>query len=310
MSTSPDPQVLSAHRRAHKLFQSGDTPVADACRAVRDIYAALPYLDAEDRTTQDSYRVLTSDLRTLLAYMTEAKVPTCEPGTFRDLVMRVIYNLSRDDQPEQGLRLSKAVYREWSQRFGERHVDVIYLVERQAACHLELDDAVAATGLMKKVLARRGSVLGDDDPRTLRAAANLGTSLNSVEDFHSALRHNQETVRRCHAILGPDHDTTLDAASILARSLVGLGELETALSIYRDVWARRTATSGADALATLHEATSVAVTLTQLGEHEEAVAMHERLCRQYEHAVGASHPLTVTARRRLAHSRESFGRDR
>jgi hypothetical protein len=309
MSISPDPRILSARRRAHKLFQSGDTPVADACRAARDIYAALPYLDAEDRTTRDSYRVLTSDLRTLLAYMTEAKVPTCEPGTFRDLVMRVIYNLSRDDQPEQGLRLSQAVYREWSQRLGERHVDVIYLLERQAACHLELDDAVTANGLMKQVLTLRRSVLGDDDPRTLRAAANVGTSLNSVGDFHAALRHNQETVRRCRAILGPDHDTTLDAASILARSLFELGEHETALSIYRDVWIRRTATSGENALVTLYEATWVAIILTQLGEHEEAVAMHERLCRQYEHAVGASHPLTVTARRRLARSRESLGRD-
>jgi hypothetical protein len=300
--------ALKARQRVHNLFRLDGTAVDHACRAARDEYAALPGLDPEDRDSWDSYQAITSDLQTLLAYMTEVGVPSSAPGTFRTLVIRVLRYLSAADRSELGMILSAAVYGEWSGQLGETHPDVISVMERQAACHMELGDASASTALMKEVLTRRKAVFGDDDPRTLRAAANLGTSLNSLEDFHAALRLNQETVRHCRARLGLDHDTTLDAASILARSLFGLGEHEAALSIYQDVWTRRAATAGADALGTLDDASCVAVALATLGDHETARAMNEKLHSQYERALGASHPLTETALKRLGNNLRSLGR--
>lgn len=301
--------ALDARQRVHHLFRLDGTPVDHACRAARGEYAALPDLDPEDRASWDSYQVITSDLQTLLAYMAEVGVPSSEPGTFRVLVIRVLRYLSAADRSELGLTLSTALYGEWSGKLGGTHPDVINVMERQAACHMELGDASASIALMREVLTRRKAVFGDDDPRTLRAAANLGTSLNSAKDFHAALRLNQETVRHCRARLGPDHDTTLDAASILARSLFGLAEHETALAIYRDVWARRAATSGPDALETLDDASCVAVALATLGDYESARAVNEKLHSQYERALGASHPLTKTARKRLAGNLRALGRE-
>jgi tetratricopeptide (TPR) repeat protein len=300
--------ALDARQRVHHLFRLASTPVDHACRAARSEYAALPDLDPEDRASWDSYLVITNDLQTLLAYMTEVGVASSEPGTFRKLLMRVLRYLSAADQSELGLTLSTTVYGEWSGQLGETHPDVINVMERQAACYMELGDASASTALMRQVLTRRKAVFGDDEPRTLRAAANLGTSLNSLKDFHAALRLNQETVQHCRARLGPDHDTTLDAASILARSLSGLGEHEAALSIYRDVWTRRASTSGPDALETLDDASRVAVALATLGDYEAARAINEKLHSQYERALGASHPLTKTARERLTGNLRALGR--
>ena len=301
--------VLKARQRVHNLFRLDGSLVERACLAARDEYAALPALDPEDPASWDSYQTLTSDLQTLLAYMSEVDVPSSEPAMFRRLVIRVLRYLSMADKSELGMTVSTAVYREWSEHLGDTHPDVIDVLECQAACHKELNDSEASAELMKEVLARRKAAFGDDDPRTLRAAANLGTSLNSLEHFHDALRLNQETVRHCCARLGADHDTSLDAASIMACSLFGLGKHEAALNIFRDVWTRRAATSGADALKTLEEEANVAIALAKLGNHEDARAMNERLHAQYESSLGASHPLAEESLKRLRNNLRALGRE-
>jgi tetratricopeptide (TPR) repeat protein len=300
--------VLDSHSHIHDLFRSSNASVAATCQAARDKYASFPNIDPDDPASWDTYRLITSDLQTLLAYLIETGVPSSAPDSFRNLVMRVLYYLSRADRSKLGLILSKAVYREWSEQLGQSHPDVIYVAERQAACHQELGDAQAATALMRKVLAQRKAVLGDAHPSTLRAAANLGTSLNFLEDFHAALRLNQETVQLCRVQLGPDHDATLSAAAHLASSLFGLGEYQIALGIYRDVLARRTAVNGPNARETLTEASNVALTLEKLGDHEAARAMNEQLHHQLESSLGAAHPLTKKVHELLIKNLRALGR--
>lgn len=308
MSTTSHALVLDAHQNIRQLFKEPHRDVAEACRAARDTYAALPRIDPQDPAHWETYRIITSDLQTLLSYLIETEVPASTPGTFRILVMNVLYYLSMANRSKAGLILAKTVHGEWSRQLHESHIDVIYVAERQAACHLELDERQTAATLMKKVLSQRESVLGKDHHSTLNAAVNLGTCLNDLDDFHAALRLNQETLRRCRARLSPDDDITLNAACHLATSLFGLREYDAALAIFRDVAARRAAAKGPTALDALNDASSVALTLEKLGDHESARVAYERVYREYKRILGASHRSTKCAQDRLVQTLRALGR--
>lgn len=308
MSTASHALIRDAHQNIRQLFREPHRDVAEACRAARDEYAALPRLDPEDPAHWKTYRILTSDLQTLLSYLMESGVPSSTPGTFRTLVMNVLYYLSMANRSKAGLILARTVYGEWSRRLLESHVDVIYVAERQAACHLELGEGEAAAAVMKKVLSQREATLGKDHPTTLNAAVNLGTCLNDLDDFHAALRLNQETLRRCRARLDPDDDITLNAASHLGASLFGLQEYPAALTIFRDVAARRAAAKGPTALDALRDASDVALTLERLDDHESARVVYERVYRDYKNLFGMSHESTQHAQARLVRTLRALGR--
>ena len=76
-----------------------------------------------------------------------------------------------------------------------------------------------ATHQPKDILARRRRILGDDHPRTLASASDLGTVLRELGDYQAALELDQDTLARRRRVLGDQHPQTRISAENLAADL-------------------------------------------------------------------------------------------
>lgn len=308
-----DPAVEQAHAHVLALFRRDPAPHSaglDAvCRAARVRLGAMPVLDPRDPGTWPSYRLITTDVQTVLAYLRVTGVPSSEPESFRSLLIGVLRYLHEADEQKLGALLAETVLRDWAARLGESHPHTLEAAERLAVCLDAQGDSERAKPLFESVFALRAMKLGDDDPATLLAACNLGACLNRLADHQAALRLNNATVWRCERRLGKYDGTTILAAGNLAGSLSGLGEHRTALTMYREIAQRHRRVSGDNSLATLDAEANVAITLHRLGDHEAARAADADLLPRFEDTAGKDYSGTQLTCGRLEMNLRALGRE-
>ncbi|WP_322751050.1 MULTISPECIES: tetratricopeptide repeat protein, partial [unclassified Frankia] len=70
--------------------------------------------------------------------------------------------------------------------------------------------------LLESVLARRRTILGEDHPDTLSAAANLAITRWSTGDYAGARALGESVLARSRTILGEDHPLTIGVRDALA----------------------------------------------------------------------------------------------
>jgi hypothetical protein len=83
-----------------------------------------------------------------------------------------------------------------------------------------------ARELNKETLARCWRVLGDDNPDTLKTAANLAVDLHRLGEYQIARELNEDILARSRQVFGCDDSVTVGIAENLARNLRELGEYE------------------------------------------------------------------------------------
>jgi tetratricopeptide (TPR) repeat protein len=314
MSDQFSESVERAHADVQGIFRTSIDDTPEACRQACDRLAAVRGFDPDDPDSWKAGAILAADLRVLLGFLAEARVPSVEPPEFRALVLKVLQYLYLAREIGLGVILAEAICRRWTEDLGPDHPDRIIAIERHAACLLSTD-AEAALPLFEEALERWSRVRGPEDRDTLNAAANLCACLQQIGDYTAALQLSQYILPICRRVLGEDSDVTLRAASGFAASLFALGEYSTALSAYRDIHERYLRMYSADHLFTLNAASNVAITLAKIGDFENARGLNEDILRRYERLLGKKDaPLEdykeiEWARDRLSANLRALGRD-
>lgn len=168
-------------------------------------------------------------------------------------------------------------------------------------------NAPAAVHLARQAHTRWLSLLGDDDPDTICAAAQLADSLWSLGEYPAARAMFEDVLARRRRILGDNHPDTISAAALLADTLLPMGEYLAARVIYEDVLARGRGTRGDDDRETISAALHLAFCLRLMGECPAARAMQEDVLARRRRILGEDHLDTIRATAHLAVSLRLMG---
>ena len=132
---------------------------------------------------------------------------------------------------------------------------------------------------------------GEDYPRTLAAAHNLGSSLRLVGDCFTArrvwTRRPWTGSGRCWAAITR---TRCSSVASLALDLRAAGAFRESVNLLRETWEKYRDVLGDDMTETLLTATSLAVSLRKAGEQSEAMTLAQDTYERYKRRYGADAP--------------------
>lgn len=96
--------------------------------------------------------------------------------------------------------------------------------------------AKEAEQILRQVLADRIRIQGDDHPRSISAALNLGRALIAQRDFEGALKVYEQTIPTATKILPPDHPSLLPFYSSMAECHEAFKRFDVAAEYRRKVY--------------------------------------------------------------------------
>ena len=165
-----------------------------------------------------------------------------------------------------------------------------------------------AEPILRRVLARRLEVLGEEHPDTLESMGDLADLYwyqQRLDEVEALDRHTLAVRRR---VLGEEHPDTLRAANGLATTLYSLGRYGEAAERFAEALAGQEAQLGADHPETLRLVHNLGATLTELGRYEEAERLGSRAVEGRRRVLGATHGDTATALHNLGLALFHLGR--
>ncbi|GKQ39680.1 FxSxx-COOH system tetratricopeptide repeat protein [Streptomyces sp. A012304] len=259
-----DHEKFHVHRLTQAILRERTS--ADEAAALRsDVTVVLAAADPGDpalRSTWPEWAVLTAHLT--------GRAGATDHAELSYMLLRSIHYLLRSGRPDDALRLSTQLHRQWAATLGEDHSTTL----SYAACLAEATSAVGdhaeARRLFEDVLTRRRRLIGDDHPDTLESAHQLAVMLGSVDDHAQARRLHEDVLARRRRVLGDDHPDTLESAHQLAVTLTACGRYAEAEAAFRDTLSRTRRVLGEEHPRTVDVVHALAGVLRALGKWSEA----------------------------------------
>ncbi len=127
-------------------------------------------------------------------------------------------------------RLYRSVYQGYVHLQGDGHVDTLISMNNLGGLLMEIGpqnpEKFAEGGrLLRRCLALQREHFGDDHPKTISSASNLGQWHLANGDVPAARKVLTETHERAERVLGPAHYTTLNVVRALALAAVREGDM-------------------------------------------------------------------------------------
>ena len=145
-------------------------------------------------------------------------------------------------------------------------------------------------------------MLGEEHPDTLRAKANLASTLGGMGESKQAGVMQEQVLEARVRVLGEEHPDTLHAKADLATTLQGMGELTQARLLAEQVVATQTQILGATHFQTLAAMALLATILVAQGDEREAVSLLTKSLEIAFRVFGQKHTVTTEAAWRLVES--------
>ena len=165
-----------------------------------------------------------------------------------------------------------------------------------------------AEPFLRKALATRSRLLGDEHPDTTVSMTNLAGALISLSRWTEAEQLLRRTLDVRRRTLGPDNIRTLDSMNNLAETLHRQGRMAEAESLWRDTLAGQRRELPPNDPATLITMNNLAQLLKQQRKLAEAEPLlREVLARQME-VLGDDHPHTLISMNNLATALNALNR--
>ena len=161
---------------------------------------------------------------------------------------------------------------------------------------------------MREALDGFRRILGDDDPSTLMAIANLGNLLHAQGDLATAEPLYREVLEGSRRARGGDHPDTLIAVSNLSALLLEQGRLTEAEPLAREALEGHRRVYGDVHPDTLWALIDMGYLLKEQGEHPQAEALYREAIEGSHETLGDDHPDTWGALRSLRSLFEEQGR--
>lgn len=173
--------------------------------------------------------------------------------------------------------------------------DALAAIGLEAAVRRVEGEFAIGAQLDATVYERARRAFGEEDPTTLDAAHNLGTSLRQAGDFRRALELDEHTLALRLRVLGQDHQRTLMTENNVAIDVRETGDYvgararqQAVLDAYRDVFGRgNPATIGT--MRQLSEASRKA------GDHAQSLELATEAYSKFTRRYGDTHPSSLSA---------------
>ena len=187
-------------------------------------------------------------------------------------------------------------------------VELTDIAEKFALVYKESGQWKKAAELQKKVLERRGSILGKEHRDTLVSMNNLAHSYSQLGQWNEAVVLQEKVLERQGSILGKEHPHTLVSMGNLARSYSQLGQGSEAVVLQEKVLDEHRRILGEEHPHTLVSMSNLARSYRQLGQGSEAVVLEEKVLDEHRRILGEEHPDTLVSMSNLAYSYRQLGR--
>ncbi len=157
-----------------------------------------------------------------------------------------------------------------------------------------------AEALLRRTIETQRTVLGAENPETLRSELDLAHTLEHEGHFAEAEKLQRQTLeveRRAHGPEGPD---TLEAANGLAWTLQQEGHYAEAETLFRQTLDLQRRILGPENPETLRTMSNLAATLVPEGHSAEAEKLSREVLELRRRVLGPEHPDTILSMNRLA----------
>ncbi|KAH8723879.1 kinesin light chain, partial [Phaeosphaeriaceae sp. PMI808] len=176
----------------------------------------------------------------------------------------------------------------------------VSLLDRLGYCEQSLGRYNSAELAYRKVLERKESILGKEDPETLMSMNNVAVTLNDQGKYLEAEKMQKEVVEKRKRISGEEHPDTILAMNNLAGMLGNQGQLDEAAKISKEVVEKRKRILGKECPDTTSAMNNLAITLGNQGQLDEAAKIFKEVVEKIERILSEEHPDTTSAMNNLA----------
>ncbi|MFE0133960.1 FxSxx-COOH system tetratricopeptide repeat protein [Streptomyces sp. NPDC059037] len=173
--------------------------------------------------------------------------------------------------------------------------DALAAINLEAAVRRVEGEFAAGAQLDATVYERARVAFGEEDPTTLEAAHNLGTSLRQAGEFRKALELDEHTLALRLRVLGQDHQRTLMTESNVAIDVRETGDYvgararqQAVLDAYRDVFGRGNP-------ATIGTVRQLSEACRKAGDHTQALELATEAYSKFTRRYGDTHPSSLIA---------------
>ncbi|MFE5084489.1 tetratricopeptide repeat protein [Streptomyces mirabilis] len=157
-----------------------------------------------------------------------------------------------------------------------------------------------ATEHLRRAVAGRVRMLGDDHPDTLASRSNLAGAYGAAGDLGRAIPLHEQTLADRMRVLGDDHPDTLASRTRLANAYKEAGDLGRAIPLHEQAVADRVRVLGEDHPDTLVSRNSLGAAYGAAGDLGRAIPLFERTLADQVRVLGDGHPRTLVTRNNLA----------
>lgn len=192
-------------------------------------------------------------------------------------------------------RLARDLREQWIEDQGPDDVHVLWVSRAMGRALRELGQYEQARVLYEDTLARYRTVLGEDNPFTLRLAHGHAINLRLLGRYREARELQEATLQRYRTAIGVDDSSTLHSANHLGVDLLMLGEYDKARALHEDTLERYRRVLGPNHPDTLRCANHLAVDLRALGQTERASTLQRETLVRRQQVYGNRHPDTLQA---------------
>ncbi|KAJ7447402.1 hypothetical protein FB451DRAFT_1375609 [Mycena latifolia] len=154
--------------------------------------------------------------------------------------------------------------------------------------------------LGESVLEHQRTLLGEDDPETLKTMGNLAVTYSKLGLFKKAEELETMVLDKHRTLLGEDHPDTLIAMGNLAATYNKLGQFKEAEELKMMVLDKRRTLLGEDHPDTLLAMGNLATTYRELRELKKAEELQTMVLDKHRTLLGEDHPGTLGAMANLA----------
>ncbi|GAA1903208.1 FxSxx-COOH system tetratricopeptide repeat protein [Streptomyces durmitorensis] len=173
--------------------------------------------------------------------------------------------------------------------------DALAAIGLEAAVRRVEGEFAIGAQLDATVYERARRAFGEEDPTTLDAAHNLGTSLRQAGDFRQALELDEHTLALRLRVLGQDHQRTLMTENNVAIDVRETGDYvgararqQAVLDAYRDVFGRGNP-------ATISTMRQLSEASRKAGDHAQALELATEAYSKFTRRYGDTHPSSLSA---------------
>ncbi|KAJ6556841.1 kinase-like domain-containing protein [Mycena vulgaris] len=180
-------------------------------------------------------------------------------------------------------------------------------MQQDARDYNELEKLLEAGELGVKLVDNQTTMLGDDDPDTVKSTFILAATHAAMGELSKAQELTTAVMHKRARALGNDHPDTLRSMSSLAVTYQRMGQWTQAEELGATVLDKQTRILGQDHPETLISMHNLSVTNHELGRLQEAARLQEFVTDSRRRILGADHPDTLCGMFSLAGTYHKLG---